>query len=183
MFKKYVSKILFSTIFIILLGIIYDQHNQHLEIIELYNTAENDHCIELKSLNEEHAKEVSMLKSVISKFSGDIREDIKVLYEAQVNTATSYSNRVCETDSTPNITASNEFVTDFTAAVSWDLREMGYEFGTIAYIEELGEFVRIQDLMNERFCKRIDVFNTNTKEAIKFGKKKVTVYLLDDVKI
>jgi 3D (Asp-Asp-Asp) domain-containing protein len=183
MFKKHISKIFYGVIFILLLGIIYGQHNQHLKLIKLYNTAEDTHCLELESINEKHTKEVSMLKSVISKFSGDVRENVKVLYAAQVNTATSYSNRVCETDSTPNITASNEFVTDFTAAVSWDLREMGFEFGTIAYIEELGEFVRIQDLMNKRFCKRIDVFNTNTKEAIKFGKKRVTVYLLDDVKI
>jgi 3D (Asp-Asp-Asp) domain-containing protein len=176
---KHTGKFIFVVTVALLLGVIYGQQLQINEINEIHAKSVTKYCEKIIALENE----LKLNKQVISKFSDDIREGVKVVYEAQVNTATSYSNRVCETDSTPNITASNDLVADFTLAVSRDLYEQGWTFGKLVYIEELGEFVRIQDLMNKRFCRRVDVFNADTEQAIKFGKRRITAYLLDDIEV
>lgn len=90
-------------------------------------------------------------------------------------TITAYSPSIAETDSTPNTTAIMESpVIGYTCAVSRDLK---YLLGKRIYIEGLGVF-RVNDLMNKRYTKRIDLCR-NKESAVKFGVQKHSVVILD----
>jgi 3D (Asp-Asp-Asp) domain-containing protein len=93
-----------------------------------------------------------------------------------------YSPRVCETDSTPNITANNKNVREGIIAVSRDIFNLcGGEFGGVVVIPSLDLVLVIDDLMNERWKWRGDIFFFSTEKAIKFGlKKNVEVYIIPD---
>lgn len=105
-------------------------------------------------------------------------------------TVTAYSPRVRETDDTPFITASNARVAEGTIAVSRDLWLAGWAFGKKVFIEcapgkkgrreskagLCGIFI-IQDAMNRRFTKRIDIFIHNTAKALAAGKRERVVVL------
>ncbi len=93
---------------------------------------------------------------------------------------TAYSPTVSETDSTPLITASNKMVKEGYIAVSRDL-EAYLEFGDKVFIEDIGIF-EVQDRMNRRWSKRVDIFFYNTKRAIQFGKVKKKMWILDSKK-
>ena len=93
-------------------------------------------------------------------------------------TVTAYSPRVQETDDTPYITASNTRVAEGTIAVSRDLWLAGWAFGKKVFIEcasgkkgreeskaGLCGIFLIQDAMNQRYTKRIDIFIHSTKKA------------------
>jgi len=143
------------------------------ESIELYKNTEKsidiltDMVKTLESilrLTAQNSDEISVIKTKNVK-------DIHLL------TVTAYSPRAQETDSTPTITASMKKVKEGTIAVSRDLFNAGWTFGKEVYITGYGVFT-INDLMNKRFEKRIDVFYWNTKKALKFGKKELVVALM-----
>lgn len=91
-------------------------------------------------------------------------------------TATAYSPRVQETDSTPWETATlTRCVEGRTLAVSQDHMDW---LGRRVYIPGYGVRV-VEDLMNKRYKDRIDFFIENTAKAARFGKKKLKVILLD----
>lgn len=82
-----------------------------------------------------------------------------------------YTNRVRETDNTPNITATQDkVVAGYTVAVSHDLK---YLLGHRVYIYGLGVFVA-QDLMDDRWTDKVDIYYDKSmlKEALDFGLKK-----------
>ena len=84
---------------------------------------------------------------------------------------TKYTNRVEETDSTPNITASGQKVRDGIVANNC------HEIGT--FIEVGGETYEVLDRMNSRYgCEYYDLFTFDLDEALEFGRqeKKVIVY-------
>lgn len=90
-------------------------------------------------------------------------------------TITAYSPSIDETDNTPNQTAIMENpVVGYTCAVSRDLK---YLLGKRIYIEGLGVF-RVNDLMNKRYTKRIDLC-MNKGSAVKFGVQKHSVVIID----
>lgn len=93
-------------------------------------------------------------------------------------TVTSYSASKNQCDSDPEVTASMLPVKEGTIAVSRDLFNSGWVFGRHVYIEGLGIY-EIRDLMNKRYKSRIDIFRWEKKKAIKFGKKKLAVALLN----
>lgn len=83
-------------------------------------------------------------------------------------TLTGYSGTRDQTNSNPNRTALMESpVVGWTVAVSQDLKRY---LGNRIYISGHGVF-RVNDLMNKRYKKRIDLFVKDRKTAIEFGKK------------
>lgn len=90
------------------------------------------------------------------------------IYHSYMVTVTAYSPSSNETDNTPNKTALlQKPVPGWTCAVSRDL--MDY-LGKRVYIDGLG-VRKINDLMNKRYEKRIDLC-MGKKEAIEFGVEK-----------
>ncbi|MEM5778704.1 MAG: hypothetical protein QXK49_03695 [Candidatus Aenigmatarchaeota archaeon] len=72
---------------------------------------------------------------------------------------TFYTNTVEETDSTPNITASNRPVFDGIIALSRDFfSKDNVKFGDLVYVEEINKFFIIEDKMNARHQNSADIF-------------------------
>lgn len=83
-------------------------------------------------------------------------------------TLTAYSATKDQTDDTPYETALMERpVVGGTVAVSHDLKQY---LGNKVYINGHGVF-RVNDLMNKRFTRKIDLFVKDRQTAINFGKK------------
>lgn len=116
--------------------------------------------------------------AVLNKFVLTNHKTIKGMQRRKMLTVTAYSPRARETDSTPNITATNRRVRPGIVAVSRDLFDEGWVFGKKVYIKNHGVFV-IDDLMHRRKKNQVDVFMTKTEAALQFGRKKLEVYLLD----
>ena len=94
-------------------------------------------------------------------------------------TVTSYSPRKCETDDTPFLAAGGP-VASGTIAISKDLElELGWKMHGYVFIPGHGTF-RINDRMNERWKRRVDVFHFDTSIA-KGIKKKTIVYYLGEI--
>ncbi|WP_147819750.1 3D domain-containing protein [Salidesulfovibrio onnuriiensis] len=93
-------------------------------------------------------------------------------------TVTAYNPVAEQCDSDPLIAASMRKVREGTVAVSRDLFDQGWVFGKKVRIEGLGIF-EINDLMNKRFTKRVDVFMWDEGRARRFGKRTIKAALLD----
>lgn len=90
---------------------------------------------------------------------------------------TAYTPSKEETDDTPMITAAMTKVRPGTVAVSRDLFERGWTFGKKVYIE--GEGIKtINDLMSDKWEKRMDILYFDKDDATQFGKRQLTVALL-----
>lgn len=93
-------------------------------------------------------------------------------------TVTAYNPVEEQCDADPLIAASMRKVREGTIAVSRDLFDQGWVFGKKVRIEGLGIF-EINDLMNKRFSKRIDIFMWDANKAKQFGKRASKAALLD----
>lgn len=93
-------------------------------------------------------------------------------------TVTAYNPTTDQCDSDPLVAASMRKVREGTVAVSRDLFDRGWVFGKKIRIEGLGIF-EINDLMNARFSKRIDVFMWDEDQARSFGKRVSRAALLN----
>ena len=71
---------------------------------------------------------------------------------------TSYNNVPNQTDSTPNITASNRPVYEGSVALSRDFFKKGVRYGDLLYIDCFDSWYIIEDKMNARFTNRVDIF-------------------------
>lgn len=90
-------------------------------------------------------------------------------------TVTAYTSRVCETDSTPHVTASNTWVRPGLIALSRDLLDdytpgAPFRFGDLVEIEGLGVF-RVEDTMAPRAERRADIWFGDLAAAKTFGVK------------
>jgi 3D (Asp-Asp-Asp) domain-containing protein len=94
--------------------------------------------------------------------------------------STAYSSEVAQTDSTPCITANG-----------YDVCESGEEnviaanflkFGTKVKIPDLfgDRIFTVQDRMNARYTKRIDIWMTSKPRAIKYGIRTVKIEIVKD---
>ncbi len=95
---------------------------------------------------------------------------------------TSYNNHANQTDSTPNIMASNRLVYEGAVAISQDLKEKyKLKFGDLIYIETLQRYYVIEDLMNSRFKNRIDIFSFDKSWSLNLHLKnqRVVIYKID----
>jgi len=88
---------------------------------------------------------------------------------------TAYTNRIAETNNDPDNTAIMEKpVSGWTCAVSEDLMHW---LGGRVYIKGVG-VRRVNDLMNSRFKKAIDIYTGDHVYAKNFGKQEETVIYL-----
>jgi 3D (Asp-Asp-Asp) domain-containing protein len=116
-----------------------------------------------------------------------LREDVNRLKEihtpkADVVTVTTYTIDPRQTDDTPTITASGFNVgwknpkKHRVIAISRDLKKR-FNFGSYVKLEGCGKYdgvYRVEDLMNKRFKKRIDILiNPNDKHTM-FAQAKIT---------
>lgn len=92
---------------------------------------------------------------------------------------TAYTACPRETNNDPGNTASMRKPRKGIIAVSRDLFYSGWSFGKKVYIEGVGIY-EIQDLMNERFEKRLDILLGTKKQAKQFGIRQTKAILLTD---
>jgi 3D (Asp-Asp-Asp) domain-containing protein len=95
--------------------------------------------------------------------------------------ATGYSSRVEETDDTPFITASNTRTRPGVVALSRDILkryngQAPFTFGDAIHISGIGDFL-VEDSMNPRWRKRLDIWFPSREAAANFGIRRVTVTL------
>jgi 3D (Asp-Asp-Asp) domain-containing protein len=93
--------------------------------------------------------------------------------------ATGYSSSVHETDDTPFITAANTQTRVGIVALSRDLLrrytpDAPFEFGDVVHISGLGDFV-VEDSMNGRWKRRVDVWFPSRTAAVSFGRRNVII--------
>ncbi|MBN1106375.1 MAG: 3D domain-containing protein [Deltaproteobacteria bacterium] len=79
-----------------------------------------------------------------------------------------YSACEAECDADPRIAASTRPPRPGTVAVSRDLFNMGWTFGKRVYLKGLGPYI-INDVMNQRYQMRVDVFMDHKRAAREFG--------------
>jgi 3D (Asp-Asp-Asp) domain-containing protein len=90
-------------------------------------------------------------------------------------TLTAYSSTPDQCDSTPHITASNKPVRHGIIAVSDDIvKELGISFGQKVLIPGHGVF-EVQDRMNPRWHRRVDIWHSDREAARLFGIQKGTM--------
>jgi 3D (Asp-Asp-Asp) domain-containing protein len=90
-------------------------------------------------------------------------------------TLTAYSSTPEQCDSTPHITASNKPVRHGVIAVSDDIvKELGLAFGQRVLIPGHGVF-EVQDRMNRRWHRRVDIWHDDREAARLFGIQKGTM--------
>lgn len=92
-------------------------------------------------------------------------------------TATGYSSSVIETDNTPFITASNTRTRTGIVAMSRDMLrrynpDAPFSFGDVVHITGVGDFV-VEDSMNPRWRRRVDVWFPSRTAAFQFGRRRV----------
>jgi len=134
---------------------------------------------ECKSSNKILTNEIVLLQHKLKEFQSNPHKWIKENYKSYNLEVTAYSPTVDQCDDDPFIAASGYRVDDFTVAVSQNMRHNGWGFGKFVYIPDLNQFFKINDVMNRRYDKRIDVFKWDRKEAREFGYKELEVYLID----
>ena len=95
-------------------------------------------------------------------------------------TLTAYSSTPDQCDSSPHITASNKPVRRGIIAVSNDImKELGIGFGQRVLIPGHGVF-QVQDKMNPRWRRRVDIWHDDREAARLFGKQKGTILWIAD---
>lgn len=127
------------------------------------------------------AEDVYRTRAELSRLRGDLAALLSTKYDveaqhAYVVTATAYAPVRAQTDNTPWETATlTRPVEGRTLAVSRDLGHLLYRWVNI-----IGYGYRyVEDLMNERFTRRIDFFITDPEEAAAFGvKRNLTVVVV-----
>jgi 3D (Asp-Asp-Asp) domain-containing protein len=90
-------------------------------------------------------------------------------------TCTAYTSRICETDSTPNITASNKQTRAGYVALSRDLLApftpgAPFDFGDRIELIGLGTF-QVEDTMAERWERRVDIWFPDLDAAWQWGRR------------
>jgi 3D (Asp-Asp-Asp) domain-containing protein len=90
-----------------------------------------------------------------------------------------YTSRICETDSTPFITAANTLTRPGVVALSRDLLKRytpgaPFEFGDVIHIAGIGDFV-VEDAMAGRWQHRADIWFQGLAEAKAFGRHKLVM--------
>lgn len=120
-------------------------------------------------------------------FTADARKDLVEearvlqrvfgLMQVMKLTVTAYNATPAQTDEDPEVSASMRKVRPGTIAVSRDLFDRGWVFGRKVRIEGLGIF-EINDLMNARHTKSIDIFLGDQGKAVEFGRREYKVALL-----
>jgi 3D (Asp-Asp-Asp) domain-containing protein len=132
--------------------------------------------LELTKLRQDYQRALGLLEE---SFGSPVRLD-KV--RTVPITITAYSSTQDQCDSTPHITASNKAVRRGIVAISDDLmQEMGICFGQRVLIPGHGVF-EVQDRMNPRWRRRVDIWQGDREAAKLFGLQKGTLLWIADSK-
>lgn len=124
---------------------------------------------ELNSTRDELSRALSVLDDV---FGHAVKP--AELKSVQV-TITAYSSTIDQCDSTPYIAANNEPVRVGVLAVSPDMqKEFGIRFGQRVLIPGYGLF-EVCDVMNPRWKRRVDIWESDRNAARLFGKRQGTM--------
>jgi len=105
-------------------------------------------------------------------------EEIQAKQSLRV-TASAYTSRAGETDSTPNIAAWGDTLKPGmkSIAVSRDLIKMGLTHNQEVRIEGFEGTFRVLDKMHYRWKKKIDIYmGNNVQKAKQWGRRKVTIH-------
>jgi len=133
-----------------------------------------------QELIEAQAAKINQLKQIVSQamlqeYSDQPLASLKV-------TATAYSAREKECNAQPWVTASGTPSRVGVIAVSRDLEELGVNLGDFVIVKGMGLF-RVEDRMNKRWKKRIDILHANAEAARIFAKRKVEIMWLHDTQL
>ena len=93
-------------------------------------------------------------------------------------TATAYSSEKNQCDSTPYLTANQTRVKNGVIGISRNLEEL-LPLGTIIYYRD-GRSIKkgiVCDRMNKRYKDRIDIWMSNKKIALDYGKKQIDIWI------
>lgn len=85
-------------------------------------------------------------------------EESTIRFKLKNITVTAYTNSTEETDSSPNITATNRAVYEGSVAVSQDLWNKRIFAGDRICIEKEGKCYIAEDCMHSRFTRKLDIF-------------------------
>ena len=112
----------------------------------------------------------SLVVTVPQKYNLTNTEYVKrVLNNIQI---TSYNNHANQIDDSPNITATNRPVRENMVAASFDLLNKGMvHYGDLVYIDCMKQWYVVEDTMNRRFERRLDIFLFDKNESLKINKK------------
>ena len=98
-------------------------------------------------------------------------------------TATAYTSRVIETDTSPYDAAWRDTLEpgEKSIAVSGDLLELGLTYGSYVWIEGLPGKYKVLDRMHGRWERKIDIYmGRDIERARKWGNKKVVISWVSD---
>ena len=125
-----------------------------------------------RSIISEQEQTITRLNSLLSDILGrEYRGE--VVYSMEV-TATAYTAREAECNDEPWITANGKPSRVGAIAISRDLETIGINLGDLVIIKGMGLF-RVEDRMNKRFTKRIDILHAHLKAARMFGKQNLEI--------
>ncbi len=99
-------------------------------------------------------------------------------YRTMTVTATAYTARKEECNAEPWITASGTPSRVGVIAVSRDLETLGIGMGDMVIIKGMGLF-RVEDRMNRRWTRRVDILHANLRAAKLFAKRKIEIMWFD----
>ena len=142
--------------------------------------AHNGARMEVTAHYDAHIEALNKERDALNAERQDLARQVAELKEMKVKeiTVTAYSPTVEECGPDPFTTASMVKVRPGIVAVSRDLFDQGWVFGKKVYVKGHGIF-EIADLMSSRHSERMDIFIPDTEEARRFGRKQVTVALLE----
>lgn len=133
------------------------------------------HSFELSWKIKESEGVIKELEKKIKELEKEIKEIKSGMVEVW---ATAYTSCYEECDDTPFITASGDRV--FWGVVAIDKK---YEFGTKVYIPYFGKTFVCLDRGGAIKGNRIDIWMERKSEALKFGKKKIKIYILKEMRV
>ncbi|NQU18163.1 MAG: 3D domain-containing protein, partial [Candidatus Saganbacteria bacterium] len=104
---------------------------------------------------------------------GELKHSYRVV-KSGIVMATAYNSLAAQTDSTPWITAAGTRCREGVIASNF------LPFGTKVMIDGFGsQIFTVEDRMNRRYKKRIDIWFRSYKDARQFGIRKIKYYVLD----
>lgn len=147
---------------------------------------------DFKSLSKEESmtrKEITLSAIMILIFllmtltSINVQAETKIVDKTKVvtlvatkSTVTAYTLKECYHNN--GITSSGQRVRPGIVAVSRDLEKMGMKLGTKIHIQNVGDFI-VLDRTSPRLKNTIDIYMVSYRQAIKFGKRKLTVTFIN----
>jgi len=149
--KEWIVLTVFWVLITVTMGFYIDRNTQRIKELETTTT----HLAEQNLILAEAYKELTQKIDNLSK---------------RYVTVTAYSANRRRCDSTPHLTAFMTKPRVGTVAISRDLLRQ-YSPGDRVYLKGFGVFI-VNDLMNARFEKRVDVFVSSPRKARSFGIRK-----------